>query len=358
MKSLFAILIAAASVAACTGGARDTSPVPEGEAWQFPDAAETIVDHSCPDGPQDSFAMSSMLEVRPVSLGDADDVAEALDGLVFVGGWALESSFASFASFGGLSGLKVLPDGNLLAVSDAGALVSIPFDQEGLQPGDQATLTYLNDADGEMLAGKSAADAEGLEVRDGIALVSFERDHRVAAYGYDLCGSQARAVTLATMSARPPGLNGRMGDNAGAEALMLDGERAVIGLESTTEGHGPVGEVRADGSVAFLSPLGIDASHTPLVGLDRSDQAQYSLHRAYNPITRRNSIRILSKRDDGASATLAVMAGGLTLDNFEGIAAQTLSNGRDRIFLISDDNFSDSQRTLLYVFETDELGAK
>ena len=39
-----------------------------------------------------------------------------------------------------------------------------------------------------------------------------------------------------------------------------------------------------------------------------------------------------------------------TTDNFEGIAAET-RNGRTRLYILSDDNFSPMQRTLLLAFD-------
>ena len=41
----------------------------------------------------------------------------------------------------------------------------------------------------------------------------------------------------------------------------------------------------------------------------------------------------------------------LNVDNFEGIAVQKEATGTTRIYLVSDDNYSSRQRTLLYVFE-------
>ena len=41
----------------------------------------------------------------------------------------------------------------------------------------------------------------------------------------------------------------------------------------------------------------------------------------------------------------------LTIDNFEGIAVQRQADGTDRIFIVSDDNFSDRQRNLFGVLE-------
>ena len=113
-----------------------------------------------------------------------------------------------------------------------------------------------------------------------------------------------------------------------------------------------MGEVRINGTVSFENTPRIEAGRTPLVGLDVSRDVRYSLHRAYNPLTRKNRIRIAAQSGGGPVRTLAELGGGLELDNFEGIAVWPLADGRDRIFIISDDNFSENQRTLLYVFET------
>jgi hypothetical protein len=51
------------------------------------------------------------------------------------------------------------------------------------------------------------------------------------------------------------------------------------------------------------------------------------------------------------SRTLAEMNVLVTIDNFEGIAAKELPDGRVRLYVISDDNFSSSQRTLLMLFD-------
>ncbi|MBV8535488.1 MAG: esterase-like activity of phytase family protein, partial [Alphaproteobacteria bacterium] len=41
----------------------------------------------------------------------------------------------------------------------------------------------------------------------------------------------------------------------------------------------------------------------------------------------------------------------LTLDNFEGISAVRGPNGTVRVYIISDDNYTFLQRTLLFMFE-------
>jgi hypothetical protein len=45
---------------------------------------------------------------------------------------------------------------------------------------------------------------------------------------------------------------------------------------------------------------------------------------------------------------------GLAIDNFEGIAALDGEDGRTTVWIVSDDNFSAAQKTLLYRFSFDE----
>jgi len=71
------------------------------------------------------------------------------------------------------------------------------------------------------------------------------------------------------------------------------------------------------------------------------------LFRAYEPdMVNRNIIR-------GPDIEFE-LAPPLNVDNFEGIAAETTKSGSTRLYLISDDNYSAKQRTLLYVFEVSD----
>ena len=44
----------------------------------------------------------------------------------------------------------------------------------------------------------------------------------------------------------------------------------------------------------------------------------------------------------------------VSIDNFEGIVARRMPDGRIRLYLVSDDNFSKSQRTLMMVYDVAE----
>lgn len=340
-------MAALALVSGCRGSVTEPSAANLADAalWSFSDRSAALKQASCPEGSARGYELSTLLDVTPVELGDADDVSDALKGVEFRGGWALA---APLASFGGLSGLDVLPGGSLLAVSDSGAFVEIGFDQSALQPTGTATIAFMQDEEGSIVTGKEDADAEGLAYRDGLALVSFERNHRVLAFDYSDCGSNARGIEVADIGSKPETLGRSIRGNAGAEALTLEGDGLRLGLETVISGSGPTAMVDENGRPVFDQKSWLETSGVPLVGMDATDAALFSLQRAYNPLTG-NTIYV-RETDAAGTRVLAKLERPLTVDNFEGIAVETIG-GSTRIFLIADDNFSDKQRTLLYVFE-------
>lgn len=341
------LALVALAVSACRGSAPDEfTPLDAGSAWSLADHATDIAEASCPNGPESGFEMSFLLDVEPVSLGAPDEVSHWIDGMELLGAWALE---ATPGSFGGLSGLDVLPSGDLLAVSDAGALIEIGFDQAAMAPTGQADLSFLRGADGEMLTGKSEADSEGLHLDGDFALVSFERNHRVLAFARGICGSNARGVLVSDIGSSPATLSRSIPNNSGAEGLTALRGKVIAGLEVVVDQLGPVGVVDSDGAMQFAARPWIDGESLPLVGLDAAGDTLFSLHRTYNPLTG-NSILINQIEADGQRTVLGRIARPLLVDNFEGIAVHDTADGERRLFIVSDDNFSDSQQTLLYAF--------
>lgn len=347
VSACIGLALLALMACSCRGAAPEQfAPLPDENVWRLADHRQDIIRQSCPNGPDDGFELSFLLSAEPVSLGEPDAVAKAFPGMDFLGGWTLS---ASPSSFGGLSGLKVMASGNLLAISDGGAFVEISFDQDALTPTGRADLAFLRDESGEILTGKLEADAEGLELSGDIALVSFERHHRVMAFARGICGSNARAVPVAEIPDAPPSLGSSIRNNSGAEALSMQSGRLMIGLESVIDQLGPVAVVDAGGEVQFAARHWLDGEGLPLVGLDALDGTLFSLHRAYNPLTG-NSILVSETADDGTMRVLGRLSKPLTVDNFEGIAVVDRPDGERRLFIIADDNFSDRQRTLLFAF--------
>jgi hypothetical protein len=76
------------------------------------------------------------------------------------------------------------------------------------------------------------------------------------------------------------------------------------------------------------------------------DLSQVPAHRM-SQIESRKHERFVPAR----SVVLAQMNVLVTVDNFEGVAARQMPDGRVRLYVVSDDNFSGKQRTLLMIYD-------
>ena len=91
---------------------------------------------------------------------------------------------------------------------------------------------------------------------------------------------------------------------------------------------------------------------TALAPLPGSDAVAY-LERAFDPARgNRIALKIVATPLDAGSAIIdtLILQAPLTRDNFEGAAAVAAPGGV-RFFLLSDDNFNSTQRTLLLAFD-------
>lgn len=104
--------------------------------------------------------------------------------LQFVGGMTMTSGSWDFGAFSALRFLD--PGSSFLGVADTGYWYSGRIRRDaGGRPTcvDDFAMTAIAGADGQPLKGKDASDAEGLDVRAGVATASFEREHRITEYG-------------------------------------------------------------------------------------------------------------------------------------------------------------------------------
>lgn len=260
----------------------------------------------------------------------------------FRGGVALASYDPRF---GGLSDLRLGEDRTeWLAVTDAGDLISgrLRLDASGRLIGvDQVRIRRLTDLNGQPISDKARGDAEGLAILpNGDVLVAFEREHRIWSYGR---GGEARLP-------RPvPSPTTAFADNEGMEGLVGDG---AGGWYVAGEGGGfwhcdPAGCVErapADqGGSRGYRPTGL--------ALDGQGAGLLQLERFFvPPIDTRVRVRRLD-RDGRATQELIALRLPATVDNFEGIATTLNPDGSVRVYLLSDDNFSGRQRTLLLAFD-------
>lgn len=295
---------------------------------------------------------------KPVALNPADLGQTRVGVLAFAGGVELTSPDTS--RFHGLSGMDVAEDGrSFIEVTDEGDLVRgrLKLDAGGRLVGmERVTLAPLRGEDGRPLQGKAASDAEGVTwLPGGGFAVSFEREHRVIAYS---AGRPRMVFRADAAKAREMGLT----DNGGLEALAYDGDDLFAGSE-----RGRVWRFRkgilassdeADEPPRGYSLTGLDAL-TDTGGGAPEGPDLLAVYRAYDPFRGAmvviaylpTAICIRGPCNSHARLELARLAPPLSVDNFEAIAAVPRPNGGWRLYILSDDNFSARQRTLLLAFD-------
>lgn len=284
------------------------------------------------------------IDAAPVAEHPAN-VSTICEGLcadwTFVGGLQLTS--ADTARLHGLSDVEVLSDGRLVAVSDEGDLLRarLLLDAQGRPTGlADATLEPLAGLDGRPLQSKADGDAEGLAVlANGDLLVSFERRHRI--WRYPAQGGPPQAVN-APKAAFP--------ENGGMEALAADPDRGPGAYLTGGEDSGQTWTCALTEPCQAGPQLDLEAGFG-LVAARRLPGGRTAwLLRSYSPATG-NVIRIRILDRAGSLVGTKSISRPDAVDNFEGLAAVPGPDGAVRFYLLSDDNFSASQRTLLFAYD-------
>ncbi len=297
-----------------------------------------------------AFAEKIDVDATPIPLIDSAPEQITVGKLEYRGGLHLTSSNRRF---GGFSGLGISSDGlRMVSVSDGGTSYSanLEYDAVGNLSGMTShDLGALADLDGTPVAGKRWSDAEAMSPGvEGEIIVAFERAHRL--WRYDAGATTPRVL-------RPPEELNNMPPNDGIEALTLLNDGRLFAI---TEGspHEPasVAWVSRRGGWDVLTYIAEDGFRpTGAATLPNGDVLV--LERYY---TARAGVRIRIKRIDGSKILageeisgelVADMAPPMNIDNFEGIEVRQDRQGRTFVYLISDDNFSGDQRTLLMMFE-------
>ncbi|MFC5345652.1 esterase-like activity of phytase family protein [Brevundimonas staleyi] len=296
-------------------------------------AAVATATPGVPAGPDRAVRM----EARHVPLGIGG--ATLAPGVSYGGGLVLRG-----ASLHGLSDLKVVglsaSELRAWAISDFGALVrfTLRLDENGrLTSADNAVARALTGPDGQVLAPKERADAEGLALLpDGEVLVSFERDHRIWSYGVD----------LASRPTPVPSPDFPFPDNEGMEGLSADGDGWLV----LGEGGGAWLCDRG-GCKPLSDPMPTPADGFRFTGADRDPEGGWFVVERYYapPLDMRVRVRRLSP-EGVLSEPLIQLRPPASTDNFEGIAAVATATGT-RLYLLSDDNDNLLQKTLLLAFD-------
>jgi len=320
----------------------------EGALWRKSLVTAALALAACsgqPPLPARPVAAGPHIAVQAVALPlDRDQPGQTRIGaFAYAGGLQLTSPDSS--RLHGLSDVFVRPDGSLVAISDDGdrfeARLALDGDHRLVGLTD-ARLFALVGEDSQPLSsrGKAEADAEGLAVLpDGSALVSFERDHRILLYPAD--GGPPRPA---------PAPQADFPENEGMEALAADpasgADAYVVGAES----GGRTWTCRL-GKACTESARPALPDEAGLVAVAPLPQGRRAyLFRAFSVL---KGVRITLRIVDAHGETVDEMrlAAPLTVDNLEGLAAAPQRDGSIRFYLLSDDNFSKLQRTLLLAFD-------
>lgn len=301
-----------------------------------------------------SAAPGSVPSVEAVSLFPATPQAHRLGLLDWRGGLHISDSDERF---GGLSALEVSADGTrLLAVSDSAWWVTthLRWSAEGELAGiGNLVISPLRDEAGNHLE-DDAGDSEGLAaLGGGRYAVSFERDHRVWSYdlGEDWSGTdQALPIPMETPPTAMP-----IPHNGGMEALtLLDDGSLLVGIEWPFSTDTLYDLWRETAGVWQTSTMRAATEHG-LTGMTVIDGQVYALERYWTPAvgSRVRIIRFAQSALDTDQTIEPELLGELgastSVDNFEGITAFH-RDGETILLIVSDDNYSPTQRTLLLAF--------
>lgn len=297
------------------------------------------------------------ISVRPIDKFQIGSDATRFGALEFVGG--LEMT-ASSRDFGGLSSFRFLAPGtDFIGVSDAGSWVfgTIARDAGGKPSGvENLRMQRMFDRSGNLSAGKRAGDAEGLAVKDGVATVSFEREHRVAQFRIEPGGMKPAFKELDFLIPKR-----ELRQNRGFETVLhTDPSGRHGGLVVISEGsldrQGNIfaaiigGPKKGIFTVKREGEFGItDGAFLPggdLLLLERS----YSFAAGVKMRLRRIRGSDIAKGAlvDGPVLMQADMQN--QIDNMEGLDVWVRDDGALMVSLVSDDNFSLFQRNLYLEF--------
>jgi hypothetical protein len=298
------------------------------------------------------------IHAEPITGFDIRDPSRRQFGLLeFRGGLVLRSPAKNF---GGLSAIRVAADGaHFIALTDKGWWFRGRLLYAGTRPSGiaDAEMAPILGADGHPLAARGWYDTESIAEDGGTLYVGIERVHQIVRFNYGKEGLLARGRAIAL----PPGLRS-LPPNRGIEALVFVPKG--LPLAGTLIVISERGLDKAGNIIAFL----IGGPTPGAFAIKRS--SSYDITDA--ALLPGGNILLLERRfgwDSGLAVRLrrialgdikpGALADGAVLfeadlgyeiDNMEGLSVHRAAGGEIVLTLVSDDNFSVVQRTLLLQF--------
>jgi hypothetical protein len=313
-------------------------------------------------GAVDEYSVTAPIAIevkaRPIASFDPRDRSHVRFGsLEWRSGLVLTSGFRGF---GGLSGIRLDQKGeHFIAISDKGGWFTgrIRYEGRDMKGLDEVEAAPMLGPDGRPITARGWFDSESIAQDGSFVYIGLERVNQVLRYDFSKGATRARGEVVPL----PPAAK-KLPYNKGLEALVVV----------------PRGQPLA-GTLIAISERGLDAQGN-LIGflIGGPSPGQFSVRRTENfdvsdaVLLASGDLLILERKFswlggigirirriplasvapgalvDGPSIFNADL--GQEIDNFEGIDAHVTVEGDTVLTLVSDDNFSLIQRTLLMQF--------
>jgi hypothetical protein len=315
-----------------------------------------------PATPSARAPVSIEIEARPIPAFDTRDRAHTRFGsLQYRSGLVLTSRYKDF---GGISGLRLDDKGEgFIAISDKGNWFTgkIAYSGDTMVGIVDVEAAPMLGADGRPITARGWYDTESIAVDGPTVYIGLERVHQILKFDFGRDGVRARGEPIS----QPPGMR-KLPSNGSLEALVMvrkdrfkSSPLAGMLLAISERGLDSAGNIAA-WIIGGKAPANFSVRRTK--NYDISDAALLPsgdlllLERKFSLFgdtgVRIRRIPLASIVPDAVidGPTIFDADLGYEIDNFEGLDVHVTPEGDTVLTLISDDNFSMLQRTLLMQF--------
>jgi hypothetical protein len=315
-----------------------------------------------PATPSARAPVSIEIEARPIPAFDTRDRTHTRFGsLQYRSGLVLTSRYKDF---GGISGLRLDDKGEgFIAISDKGNWFTgkIAYSGDAMVGIVDVEAAPMLGADGRPITARGWYDTESIAVDGPTVYIGLERVHQILKFDFGRDGVRARGEPIS----QPPGMR-KLPSNGSLEALVMvrkdrfkSSPLAGMLLAISERGLDSAGNIAA-WIIGGKAPANFSVRRTK--NYDISDAAllpsgdllllerKFSLFGDTGVRIRRIPLASIAPDAVIDGPTIFDADLGYEIDNFEGLDVHVTPEGDTVLTLISDDNFSMLQRTLLMQF--------